>query len=113
MKAPIDIFRELANKLRFRAFSDGYSYGYDLYLAMRRKHPGKNERATLTDIHPTNHNVLWFTDAWANGLSVGWTDATGDWLTTFSVEAMEQNRNEYSVKEELEMIKKKFEEYNS
>lgn len=107
---------KLVTESRFKSFADGYSYGYDLYLAMRRKHPGKNERATLTlkSVHVSS--VLftpWFTDVWSDGLREGWSDADGDWLTSFSVKEMERARNEYSIKEEREMIRAKFDELYS
>ena len=106
--------RKFVAKMRFKAFTDGYSYGYELYLAMRRKHPGKNERATLKVIHVSNALFTpWFTETWSEGLREGWTDADGEWLTTFSVEEMERARNEYSIKEEQEMIRAKFDELYS
>lgn len=105
---------EAKTEMKFKAFADGYSYGYDLYLVMRRKHPGKNERATLTNLHISNTLFKpWFIDAWLDGLREGWSDADGDWLTTFSVKEMERARNEYSIKEEREMIRAKFDELYS
>ncbi len=106
--------RKLVMKLKFKAFADGYSYGYDLYLVMRRKHPGKNERATLTDIRvPDALFKPWFADTWSDGLREGWTDADGEWLISFSVKEMERARNEYSIKEEQEMLRAKFDELYS
>lgn len=107
---------EAKTEMKFKSFADGYSYGYDLYLAMRRKHPGKNERATLTlkSVHVSS--VLfapWSMDAWSDGLREGWSDADGDWLTTFSVKEMERARNEYSIKEEQEMLRVKFDKLYS
>lgn len=106
--------RKFVTEMKFKAFADGYSYGYDLYLAMRRKYPGKNERATLTDIRvPDALFKPWSMDAWSDGLREGWSDADGDWLTTFSVKEMERARNEYSIKEEQEMLRVKFDKLYS
>lgn len=106
--------RKFITKLKFKAFVDGYSYGYELYLSMRRKHPGKNERATLKDIHVSNALFTpWFIDAWSDGLHEGWSDADGDWLTSFSAKEMERRRNEYSIKEEQEILRVKFDELYS
>lgn len=105
------IFKKLIYELRFSRFKQGYEHGYSMYLDMRRKHPGKNERASLT---PPPINKPWMfvhhTNSWLDGYSYGWSDANADWLTSFSVKDMLDRLSTTSFSEDEETLRIKFRE---
>lgn len=99
------IFKKLINELQFSQFKRGYERGYSMYLDMRRKHPGKNERASLTP-PPINKPR-----SWLNGYTYGWFDANADWLTSFSVKDMLDRLSTTSFSEDEEALRAKFREF--
>lgn len=99
------IFKKLIYELRFSQFKRGYERGYSMYLDMRRKHPGKNERASLTP-PPINKP-----NSWINGYTYGWFDANADWLTSFSVKDMLDRLSTTSFSEDEEALRIKFREF--
>lgn len=98
------IFKKLINELRFSQFKRGYERGYSMYLDMRRKHPGKNERASLAP-PPMNKP-----SSWTSGYIYGWSDANADWLTSFSVKDMLDRLSTTSFSEDEEVLRIKFRE---